>query len=261
VQIPNFPECNHELVTSLSQLSDRDLLQAFRQQPESGRYFTALFCRYSTLVFTLIRHSAKSPVQADYLFALTWRHVLHELNGLELTADGKDPEGKPFSLQSWLINLTALCINQAELPEAESIHYALQEAPPPLWCYVERSLDQISAVERLMVVMAQTFRWSDTRIAAYLQAEGESMTPAQVRQQLQVAYQNLEAALPEDIRAIYLGYLPQAMASQPIPEGDPLGTLEPDTQVDRPDAPGSGLAAGLTQLLQPSGLNGFPAPS
>jgi hypothetical protein len=58
---------------------------------------------------------------------------------------------------------------------------------------------------RLMVVMAQTFHWSETRIAAYLQAEGEEISPAQVRVQLQEGYQLLEAALPEDIRAIYLG--------------------------------------------------------
>jgi hypothetical protein len=56
-----------------------------------------------------------------------------------------------------------------------------------------------------MVVMAQSFHWSETRIAAYLQAEGEAISPAQVRIQLQQGYQLLEAGLPEDIRVIYLG--------------------------------------------------------
>jgi hypothetical protein len=56
-----------------------------------------------------------------------------------------------------------------------------------------------------MVVMAQTFHWSETRIAAYLQAEGEEISPAQVRILLQQGYQLLQAALPEDIRQIYLG--------------------------------------------------------
>jgi hypothetical protein len=56
-----------------------------------------------------------------------------------------------------------------------------------------------------MVVMAQTFHWSETRIAAYLQAEGEEVSPAQVRTHLQNGYQLLEAALPEDICEIYLG--------------------------------------------------------
>jgi hypothetical protein len=89
-----------------------------------------------------------------------------------------------ISLQSWLINITALCINQAVLPEVEEIHYVLAEASPPLWCYTERALNQLDPIERLIIIMAQTFRWSDTRIAAYLQAEGEQITPVAVASRL-----------------------------------------------------------------------------
>jgi hypothetical protein len=202
VQIPHFSESNHPIVKSLFHHSDQELLTLFQRYPEQGKYFTAIFCRYSPIVFTLIRHSARSPVQADYLFALTWRHIFHELRGLDLRHD-TTPGSNSF--QGWLINMTAICINQAELPPVESIHYDLQTAPPPLWCYLEQALEQVQPGIRLMVVMAQTFQWSETRIAAYLQAEGEVISPAQVRIQLQQGYQLLEAALPEDIREIYLG--------------------------------------------------------
>jgi len=203
VSIPAFPECSHPLVKSLIHYSDQELLTLFQRHPDSGQYFAAIFCRYSPMVYTLIRHSARSPVQADYLFATTWRHIFYELGGLDLrrtTADGE----LAFTLQSWLINVTALCINQAELPPVEAIHYNLQMTSPPLWCYVERALEQLPPVSRVMVLMAQTFNWSETRISAYLQAEGEVMTPADVRTQLQDAYRLLEAALPEDVRGIYL---------------------------------------------------------
>lgn len=202
MQIPHFSESNHPIVKSLFHHSDQELLTLFQRYPEQGKYFTAIFCRYSPIVFTLIRHSARSPVQADYLFALTWRHIFHELRGLDLRHD-TTPGSNSF--QGWLINMTAICINQAELPPVESIHYDLQAAPPPLWCYLEQALEQLQPGIRLMVVMAQTFQWSETRIAAYLQAEGEVISPAQVRIQLQQGYQLLEAALPEDIREIYLG--------------------------------------------------------
>jgi hypothetical protein len=202
VQIPHFSESNHPIVKSLFHHSDQELLTLFQRYPEQGKYFTAIFCRYSPIVFTLIRHSARSPVQADYLFALTWRHIFHELRGLDLRHD-TTPGSNSF--QGWLINMTAICINQAELPPVESIHYDLQTAPPPLWCYLEQALEQLQPGIRLMVVMAQTFQWSETRIAAYLQAEGEVISPAQVRIQLQQGYQLLEATLPEDIREIYLG--------------------------------------------------------
>ncbi|MBD0362403.1 MAG: sigma-70 family RNA polymerase sigma factor [Coleofasciculus sp. C3-bin4] len=202
MQIPHFSESNHPIVKSLFHHSDQELLTLFQRYPEQGKYFTAIFCRYSPIVFTLIRHSARSPVQADYLFALTWRHIFHELRGLDLRHD-TTPGSNSF--QGWLINMTAICINQAELPPVESIHYDLQAAPPPLWCYLEQALEQLQPGIRLMVVMAQTFQWSETRIAAYLQAEGEVISPAQVKIQLQQGYYLLEAALPEDIREIYLG--------------------------------------------------------
>jgi hypothetical protein len=202
VQIPHFSESNHLIVKSLFHHSDQELLTLFQRHPEHGKYFTAIFCRYSPIVFTLIRHSARSPVQADYLFALTWRHIFYELGGLDLR-DDNTPGSNSF--QNWLINMTAVCINQADLPPVESIHYNLKAAPPPFWCYLEQAMEKLPAVIRLMVVMAQTFHWSETRIAAYLQAEGEVISPAQVRTQLNQGYQLLEEALPDDIREIYLG--------------------------------------------------------
>ncbi|WP_338038177.1 hypothetical protein [Neosynechococcus sphagnicola] len=65
-------------------------------------------------------------------------------------------------------------------------------------------MDQFPAILRLMLVMAQTFHWSETRIAAYLQAEGEEITPSEVQEQLKIGYQLLETHLPADIRTIYL---------------------------------------------------------
>jgi len=204
VQIPHFSESNHPLVKALFHYSDRELLTLFQRYPEQGKYFTAIFCRYSPIVYTLISHSARSPVQADYLFALTWRHLYYELGGLDLR-EKDTPESSFF--QNWLINMTAVCINQADLPAVESIHYELKAAPPPLWCYLEQALEQLPPAIRLMIVMAETFHWSETRIAAYLQAEGDMIAPAQVRIQLQQGYQLLKTALPEDIRQIYLGEL------------------------------------------------------
>jgi len=201
VHIPHFSESNHPLVKSLFHYSDRELVTLFQRYPEQGKYFTAIFCRYSPIVYTLIRHSARSPVQADYLFALTWRHIFYELRGMDFI---KEAASESNTFQSWLINMTAVCINQAELPPVESIHYTLQAAPPPLWCYLEAALEQLPALMRLIIIMALTFKWSETRIAAYLQAEGEAIAPDQVRRQLQQGYQLLEANLPDDIREIYL---------------------------------------------------------
>jgi DNA-directed RNA polymerase specialized sigma24 family protein len=210
VQIPHFPECNHSLIQSLFHYSDQELLILFQRHPDAGQYFTAIFCRYSPIVYTLIRHSARSPVQADYLFAITWRHIYHELGGLDLHTFNSTAT----NLQSWLINVTAVCINTAKLPAVEEIHYSLQDVSPPLWCYTEQALNRLQPVQRLIVLMSQTFHWSETRIAAYLQAEGEVISPAQVKTRLVEAYQHLEAALPEDIQEIYLRREAQPSASE-----------------------------------------------
>ena len=200
MQIPAFPECNHSLVQSLHHQSDRELLILFQRHPEDGKYFLAIFCRYSPIVYSLIQHSVRSPVQAHYLFAITWRHLFYELGGLDLS----QKSAQSFSLQNWLIQVTALCINRVELPAVEEINYSLQSASPPLWCFMEQALDRLMPRQRLMVLMAQTFHWSESRIAAYLQAEGERISAQQVAQELEEGYQYLEMALPEDICAIYL---------------------------------------------------------
>ena len=202
VQIPQFPEVRHPLIAPLAQWSDAALLQSFQAKADEGRYFTAILCRYAPVVYTLIWHSTRSAVQADYLFSLVWRHVFYELRGLDLKQ--ASPNDAPeLTLQNWLINITAQSINQVALPPVEEIQYSIKAAPPPLWCYVEQALDQLSPRQRLMTIMAQTYHWSETRIAAYLQAEGEQISEGEVRDGLQQAYQQLETSLPPDLRTIY----------------------------------------------------------
>lgn len=202
MQIPNFTENNHPHVKSLSHYSDRELLTLFQRHPEQGKFFTAIFCRYSPIVYTLIAHSGRSPVQVDYLFALTWRHIYYAMTELDLRGNAV-PGMENFNLQNWLINITALCINQAEVPPVESIHYSLEVAPPPLWCYTHQALDFLPPLQRLIVLMSETFHWSEARISAYLQTEGETLSPNEVKSLLDNGLKELQQALPVDIREIY----------------------------------------------------------
>lgn len=213
MQIPKFPEAEHPLIQALARYSDRDLLILFQRHSDQGRYFTAIFCRYSPIVYTLIWHSLRSPVQVEYLFAQTWRHIYYELGGLDL----RSLSGTGFNLQNWLINVTAHCINAANLPPVESIQYSLSTAPPVLWCYLDQALDRLPALLRLMVIMAQTFRWSDTRIAAYLKAEGEKIPATQVAEHLKIAYEQLEAEIPADIHLLYCEPFTSPTVSQYTP--------------------------------------------
>lgn len=199
MQLPPLPEINHPIVQTLFQKSDQDLVTLFQRYPESGQYFAAIFCRYGQVLYTLMTTSTRSPVQADYLFVKTWEYIYNELRAIDLRA------GSPrLSLQSWLINVAAMMINRAELPPVEDIQYSLSTTPPVFWCYLNQALNQLPGNLRLVLMLSQTFHWSSTRIAAYLQAEGDNISASEIQDLLSKAYQTFEDALPEDIRDIYL---------------------------------------------------------
>lgn len=202
MKLPTFPECNHPVVKLLAHRSDQALLHLFQNCREKGQYFTAIFCRYSHLVYALINNFGCSAVQVDYLFAKTWLRIYYELQDLKLKEQVYSSEQQ--ALQSWILNMTAISINGANLPPVETINYALSAAPPPLWCYLEEALEHLPATSRLILTLAQTFHWSESRIAAYLATEGETISPAQVQVQLQEGYQLLQSLLPKDIQEIYL---------------------------------------------------------
>jgi hypothetical protein len=206
VPIPVFPEAQHSLIKSLAQQSDQALLELFGRYPETGQYFVALFCRYTPLIYPVVVRSAQTPIRSDYLFALVWRHIFNELGGIDITRFAKEN----LTFQGWLLQTTATYINQVTLPPVEDIHYDIKAASPPYWCYLDRALDELPPDLRLMIVMAQTYNWSETRISAYLQAEGEILSPFEVKKRLSEGYQALEKRLPEDIRSLYLTGNPRA---------------------------------------------------
>jgi hypothetical protein len=202
MSVPEFLEAQHPLVQALGNDSDRTLVRQFQQNPKDGKYFTAIFCRYSGLTYVLIRNMARAALQSDYLFARVWRNIFFELSYLDVgETDGAIADD--FSLQTWIFNKAALCVNQEEAPSIESVQYALKVAPPPLWCYLQTALDQLPTLHRLVMVLSQTFHWSESRILGFLEAEGQAISPEILAQTQSEAYERFIAAIPADIQTIY----------------------------------------------------------
>jgi hypothetical protein len=201
MRVPQFPEAQHPIVEALSSHSDRELVYGFQQQPEQGQFFVAIFCRYAGLSYVLIRNMAHAALQTDYLFAKVWRNIFFELSYLDPGTPLSDADD--FSLQTWIFNKTALCINQEDAPSIESVQYALDIASPPLWCYLQIALDRLPSLHRLVLVLSQTFHWSDPRILGFLHSEGESVERNTISQLKVEAFETLSQILPEDIQAIY----------------------------------------------------------
>jgi hypothetical protein len=199
LSIPTFPESNHEILLSLAIYSDRELVDLHQRHPEQGKFFTALFCRYSSIVYSVVQHAVDSQLQADYLFAVSWRQIFKELQRVKLAAD---PAATNW--QNWLVDITGSTVAKLRVPAPAQIRYAITDASPPLWCYLEQGLDQLPPLSRLIVVMNQSLKWNEQRISAYLQGEGQTVPAASIPRHLAEGYQQLEATLPQDIQAIYL---------------------------------------------------------
>lgn len=199
LSIPTFPEAEHEIVASLANCSDRELIDRHRAHPHQGRFFTGLFCRYSAIVYSTIQHAVDSREQTDYLFAIVWRQIFRELQRVQLP-----PDPAATNWQSWMIDIAGSTISGLEVPPPAQIRYSLSAASPPLWCYLERGLDLIPPLSRLIVLMTQSLKWNEQRISAYLQGEGQTIPAVNIPTHLAEGYQQLEASLPEDIRRIYL---------------------------------------------------------
>jgi hypothetical protein len=209
LSIPTFPESDREILQSLANYSDRELVSLHQLHPEQGKFFTALFCRYGAIVHSVVQQAVESQLQADYLFAIAWRQIFAELGRVQLSTDAE-----ATNWQNWLMDITGGTIDRVEVPPTNQIRATLTAAPPPLRCYLERALDAISPLSRLIVVMNQSLKWNEHRISAYLQGEGQQIPAANISTYLAEGYQQLEASVPQDIRDIYLnGETTSALAS------------------------------------------------
>ena len=222
VKLPEFPEANHPIVRSHLESPDQVLVRGFQHHPDQGQYFTAIFCRYGALSYTLLQNMAQSSLQIDYLFARLWRNIFFELRTFELDTTDGDNEGRV--LQNWISDRIALTIHEEELPQIETIQYSLKAASPPLWCYLQQALDQLPPLLRLILVLSQTHHWQNDRISSFLQSKGETIESTQIPAKLGEAQQLLLDALPTDIRDIYLNGSPEQDPIPSIYSPDPQAT-------------------------------------
>ncbi|MFN4270287.1 MAG: hypothetical protein ACK4HN_07415 [Thermosynechococcus sp.] len=204
LSFPMMAERQHPLIQPLLTWSDEELVRHFQEERDRGCYFVALYCRYAPLVCSVLQHHGRSPVQVDYLFAKVWHGIFFSLDLVKFTPEGvKAAEEEARSLRNWIVNRTATLI-QEDLPGIEHITYILQDAPPPLWCYLEASLAYLSPLSRLVLVTTQTFHWSLERLRAYLEVQGETYSLEELNQHLEEGLARIVEYLPPDIRQIYL---------------------------------------------------------
>jgi hypothetical protein len=198
-----FPEAQHDLVKPLLTYQDEDLLILWQHNLENGKYLVAIFCRHSPLIYTLIEHSVSSEIKTNYIFNLVWREIFEQLPELELNPENIDiPELQ--SLSNWLIYISSLTIAEYESISEELIKDNLAGSYLPLKYYLEKTLDSLPPLHRLIMVMSEKFDWTPEQIMNYLEKQGETISDADLQAYLQESYQIIQALLPKDICSIYL---------------------------------------------------------
>jgi hypothetical protein len=197
----NTIEINHPIIEPLLQKSDHELLALFQGHPDLGQYLVAIFCRYGQIIYTLTRHSGRSPVVADYLFSKAWERIYRELKLLQIE--------NAKTLQNFLIDITGVEINDFKAPE--NIKYDLSLTPPIFLCYLNQALEQLPKELRLILTLSSNFNWSSSRITAYLRSEGNSLQDLlhqhrvkDIDSMISKANLDLIQLLPQDIQDIYL---------------------------------------------------------
>jgi hypothetical protein len=196
VQIPTFAEAHHESILALGQYTDAELIQNHIQEPEKACYFIAFFCRYSSIVYSIIQHVAGDQIQINYVFALAWQRVFDRLQELD------DRKISKIIWQQWVVNVAGELVGTQELPASDQLTYRLSEVSPPLRCYTNRSLELIQPLLRLVFVMGN-HQWSAKQISAALKAEGEDLAEMDVPLYLAEAQKSFEKTLPLDLLEIY----------------------------------------------------------
>jgi hypothetical protein len=197
VTIPSFAEAHHELVQSVQHYSDAELVRSHRQEALQAKFFVALFCRYSSITYSIIQHVAGEQIQVDYLFALAWQRIFDRLEQLE------DREIDKIQWQNWIVSTAGELVSTEKLPTSDRITYRLEEVSPPLRCFVERSLGLMQPLLRLVLIMSERWHWSTAKISSQLTAEGEDISGIDVPLYISESQKAFTKTLPIDLLDIY----------------------------------------------------------
>jgi hypothetical protein len=198
VTIPTFAEAHHDLVREIQHYSDAELVLHHRQAAtQQAKFFVALFCRYSSITYSIIQHVAGDHLQIDYLFALAWQRVFDQLAELE------EWEIDKIQWQNWIVSTAGELVGTEALPPSDRITYRLQAVSPPLRCFVERSLELMPPLLRLVLIAAEQWHWSAAKISNQLAEIGEEVSEMDVPLYISESQSTFTKNLPDDLLEIY----------------------------------------------------------
>ena len=195
-----FPEINHELMIPLQSLDDLQICQKWQQEPSKYRYLLAIFYRYYQLQ-NIFEIDLNVQYLIDKYYVQLWYFIFDELFAnisLQVPNTLKDTIRlltESFFLKEKIANETLKADNQIN---RENIRYL------PLQYCLEKALNQLSPLERIIIIARDKFVWEEGKIVQYLQQQKQSITLSELNAYYAQAHSRLLNSLPTDIITIYL---------------------------------------------------------
>ena len=195
-----FPEINHELMIPLQSLDDEQICHKWLQEPDKYRYLLAIFYRYYQL-----QNSFDIDLNVQYLidkyYVQLWYFIFDELFAnisLSIPNALKDTIQlliESFFLKEKIANEKLTADNKIN---QENIRYL------PLQYFLAKALNNLSPLERIILITKDKFGWEDDKILQYLQQQNQPMSLSELQSYYTQAHSRLINNLPTDIITICL---------------------------------------------------------
>ncbi|BAQ63239.1 hypothetical protein [Geminocystis sp. NIES-3709] len=190
-------ELNHELIKPLQDLDDLKLWQLWQKSPHQARYLIVLFYRYAYLTDMINNDLNNIETQQQY-FERLWFFLFDRLSTYNIQENSL--------LSEVITQLINQFFNEEKVIVTQTYQndYNLQIRYLPLKYYLQKNLDKLPYLERIILVTKDKFTWEDEKILQYLRQQKQEVTLAEIKAYYTQAHSRLLNLLPIDIISIYL---------------------------------------------------------
>lgn len=193
------PRLNDELIIPLQDFDDISLWKNWQNNQEKARYLVVIFERYYHLIDTLKTDFEESKV-IDKYFKQIWVYIFDKL--------AIYPISENSVLEKTIIHLAHKFFREQNIiynsVYGQPIDLNFLKKYIPLIYFLNKGLDKLNALERLILVAIDKFGWQEDKLIKYLQQHQQDLTIAELKSYYTKGYSNLINNLPTDIIAIYL---------------------------------------------------------
>ncbi|MGI0481525.1 hypothetical protein ACN4EE_12125 [Geminocystis sp. CENA526] len=191
-----FPELNHELIKPLQDIDDLKLWALWQEYPHQARYLMMLFFRYADYPQKIAQNVHNIKISLPYFESL-WFFLFDRISSYNIEKDSLFSKIITEYINEFLTDEKVIVTSTNKVNYEQEIRFL------PLKYYLQKNLDKLSNLERLILVTKDKFNWEEEKILQYLQQK-QTITLPEIKAYYTQAHSRLLNFLPIDIVSIYL---------------------------------------------------------